>query len=128
MVSGFCRGFGIGKTKLPNPKLPNCSSLSPEPQTLKSSTLNPQFLFVGIFLPGELFRHSLQVYRNTRIPEFQDDLMLIVTVPIPRALEGAEYELITSPEYWVAVKELNLSYYIGETLLFTVYTHYSNLI
>ena len=29
---------------------------------------------------------------------------------------------------WVAVKELILSYYIGETLLFTIYTHYCNLI
>ena len=29
---------------------------------------------------------------------------------------------------WVAVKELKLSYYIGETLLFTMYTHYGNLI
>ena len=29
---------------------------------------------------------------------------------------------------WVAVKELNLSYYIGETLLFTICTHYGNLI
>ena len=29
---------------------------------------------------------------------------------------------------WVAAKELNLSYYIGETLLFTIYTHYGNLI
>ena len=29
---------------------------------------------------------------------------------------------------WVAVKELKLSYYIGETLLFTIYTHYGNLI
>ena len=29
---------------------------------------------------------------------------------------------------WVAVKELELSYYIGETLLFTIYTHYGNLI
>ena len=29
---------------------------------------------------------------------------------------------------WVAVKELNLKYYIGETLLFTIYTHYGNLI
>ena len=29
---------------------------------------------------------------------------------------------------WVAVKELNLSYYIGETLLFIMYTHYGNLI
>ena len=30
---------------------------------------------------------------------------------------------------WVAVKELNLSYYIGETLLSTIYiyTHYGNL-
>ena len=28
---------------------------------------------------------------------------------------------------WVAVKELNLSYYIGETLLFTIFTHYGNL-
>ena len=29
---------------------------------------------------------------------------------------------------WVAVKELKLSYYIGETLLFTIYTHSGNLI
>ena len=29
---------------------------------------------------------------------------------------------------WVAVKELKLSYYIEETLLFTIYTHYGNLI
>ena len=28
--------------------------------------------------------------------------------------------------FWVAVKELNLSYHIGETLLFTIYTHYGN--
>ena len=31
-------------------------------------------------------------------------------------------------EYWVAVKELKLSYYIGETLLFTIHTQYGNLI
>ena len=29
---------------------------------------------------------------------------------------------------WVAVKELKLNYCIEETLLFTVYTHYGNLI
>ena len=29
---------------------------------------------------------------------------------------------------WVAVKELNLNYYIGEILLFTICTHYGNLI
>ena len=28
---------------------------------------------------------------------------------------------------WVAVKELKLSYYIGETLLSTIYTNYGNL-
>ena len=27
---------------------------------------------------------------------------------------------------WVAVKELKLSYYIGETLLVTIYTHSGN--
>ena len=35
---------------------------------------------------------------------------------------------LTSSFYWVAVKELSLSYYIGETLLFTINTHYGNLI
>ena len=30
--------------------------------------------------------------------------------------------------FWVAVKELKLSYCIGETLLFTMYTDYGNLI
>ena len=29
---------------------------------------------------------------------------------------------------WVAVKDLNLSYYVEEALLFTIYTHYGNLI
>ena len=29
---------------------------------------------------------------------------------------------------WVAAKELKLSYYIRETLVFTIYTHYGNLI
>ena len=33
-----------------------------------------------------------------------------------------------SCQYWVAVKELKLSYHIGETLLVTIYTHYGNLI
>ena len=29
---------------------------------------------------------------------------------------------------WVAVQEPNVSYYIGGTLLITIYTHYGNLI
>ena len=37
-------------------------------------------------------------------------------------------EVDLRPLFWVAVKELKLSYYIGETLLFTIYTHYGNLI
>ena len=32
------------------------------------------------------------------------------------------------PKNWVAVKELSLSYYLGETILFTMYTHYGNFI
>ena len=31
------------------------------------------------------------------------------------------------PQSGVAVKELKFSSYIGETLLFTIYTHYGNL-
>ena len=34
----------------------------------------------------------------------------------------------STEQYWVAIKELKLSYYIGETLLFTLPTHYGNLI
>ena len=29
---------------------------------------------------------------------------------------------------WVAVKELNLSHYIGETIVLTKYAHYNNLV
>ena len=29
---------------------------------------------------------------------------------------------------WVAVKELNLNYYIGETPLFSIYAHYCNIL
>ena len=36
--------------------------------------------------------------------------------------------LVWATVYWAAVKELKLSYYIGETILFTIYTHYGNLI
>ena len=35
---------------------------------------------------------------------------------------------LEAPESWVAVKELNSSYYIREPPLFTIYTHYGNLI
>ena len=50
------------------------------------------------------------------------------TVLLSSKHEGMEEEMETSDNYWVAVKKLKLSYYIGETLLFTIYTHYGNLI
>ena len=37
-------------------------------------------------------------------------------------------ELLEECVIWVAVKELKLSYYIGETLFFTICTHSGNLI
>ena len=36
-------------------------------------------------------------------------------------MEGALVDYLTI--IWVAVKELKLSYYIGETLLFTIYIY-----
>ena len=39
---------------------------------------------------------------------------------LDRCLKSTRY-------YWVALKDLDLSYYIGETLLFTIYTHDGNL-
>ena len=33
---------------------------------------------------------------------------------------------LTGATYWVAVKELKLSYCVGETILITMYTHYAN--
>ena len=43
-------------------------------------------------------------------------------------MESRALEPHSDPNNWVAVKELSLSYYIGETLLFTIYTHYGDLI
>ena len=52
------------------------------------------------------------------------------TLQIPKAERIGERSQIEKLSFlnWVVVKELNLSYYIGETLLFTIYTHYGNLI
>ena len=44
------------------------------------------------------------------------------------SLVGVPVTLVGMTLCWVAVKELKLSYYIEETLLFTIYTHYGNLI
>ena len=47
---------------------------------------------------------------------------------VPDFARGAGLWARVSENCWVAVKELKLSYYIGETLLFTMYTQYGNLI
>ena len=43
-------------------------------------------------------------------------------------LGATDSPLFSGSVDWVAIKGLKLSYYIGETLLFTTYTHYGNLI
>ena len=45
--------------------------------------------------------------------------------PLDIAKLGQERE---GAGFWVAGKELKLSYYIGETLLIVICTHYGNLI
>ena len=50
------------------------------------------------------------------------------TLPVIAAFEGSLHTSRILTLNWVAVKELKLSYYIGETLLFTIYSHYGNLI
>ena len=40
---------------------------------------------------------------------------------------GVRGEVPASIAVWVAIKELKLKNYIGETLLFIIYTHYGNL-
>ena len=49
---------------------------------------------------------------------------------LPVLLSCRLLQRVCAAKSWVAVKELKLSYYIGETLLFTlyIYTHYGNLI
>ena len=42
-------------------------------------------------------------------------------------LEGCRLWALGASD-WVAVKELKLTYNIGETLLFTFYTYYGNLV
>ena len=48
-------------------------------------------------------------------------------VAVNRGMQSADTET-TDTTVSDAVKELKLSYYTGETRLFTIYTHYGNLI
>ena len=66
------------------------------------------------------------MFLGVLFPEFLDVCSHLVAST--RFLRCTLQALGTRANSWVAVKELNLSYYIGETLLFTIYTHYGNLI
>ena len=53
------------------------------------------------------------------------------SVPLQVRLPRWSYLLVLQvqeSDSWVAVKELELSYSLGETLLFTIYTHYGYLV
>ena len=85
-----------------------------------------------IFLPQALNTYtSLHAVNPPKLCDFVWRLLFGTALRgcgSPRArlqivLEGEGGELS-----WVAVKELKLSYYIGQTLLFTIYTHYGTLI
>ena len=81
---------------------------------------------------------TLMSGRAVQVPASMDDSLGDVRLEAQRALQSgmgvlrdSKGELLDDQQTvgdWVAVKELNASYYIGETLLFTIYTHYGNLI
>ena len=92
----------------------------------------PSGIVVGKFLrltydpnlPGEAHRSGWRA-RYRVLP--CGDLQIYDFVDL-RPEEADFRDMPVSKKDWVAVKELNLSYYIGETFLFTIYTHYGNLI
>ena len=81
---------------------------------------------------------TLMSGRAVQVPASMDDSLRDVRLEAQRALQSgmgvlrdSQGQLLDDQQTvgdWVAVKELNLSYYIGETLLLTMYTHYGNLI
>ena len=45
----------------------------------------------------------------------------------PRGLREQQHGRGTGVVFWAVVKELNLSYYIGETIFLTIYPYYGKL-
>ena len=68
---------------------------------------------------------GLQVRKAEHSGE-SDDSAARLGVKDPRADREDPRNIFWPQEYWVAVKKLKLSYYIGGTLLFAIYTHYGN--
>ena len=56
--------------------------------------------------------------------------LLAIFVPVDghkRTPRHSTLEQLLLMFYWVAVRELTVSYYIGETVLATTYIHYGNI-
>ena len=66
------------------------------------------------------------------LPEYKRSGVWVISIGLPHSRLNRDHMIpICScllDVTWVAVKELKLSYYIGETLLFTIHTHCGNLI
>ena len=80
-----------------------------------------------MFAGKEQFLAKLKAYSW----EFKRQHLNCRTCEIDRGLGSKVQQDFCQPAScigWAAVKELKLSYYIGESLLFTIYTHYGNLI
>ena len=131
---------------------------SPKPQTLKFTTLNLYSLHpvipgcTGSLTPNALHYPSPQQHGFPKLPHEECCLsqegykgfrvcLEEGRCVIPPRLNLKSYKplalrhcpdpgkMMGKTTNWVAVKELKLSYYVGETLLFfTIYTHYGNLI
>ena len=78
----------------------------------KSSTLSPTWRFLATRTHVIICAGPQPLWREPGWPPVYEE-------PVSLPSQGL---------VWVAVKELKLSYYIGETLLFSIYTHYGNLI
>ena len=55
------------------------------------------------------------------VAQGKNEICLVTSAEVRQASPGLG--LGKSSAFWVAVKELKLSYYIGETILFTIYIY-----
>ena len=93
-----------------------------------SSGLYKEYLYyMGMHsLTREYIYIYIYIYRNKRFSSLYEVSPKYVKVLNVSSPKRDRQSLETS--FRGAVKELRLSYYTGETLLFTMYTHYGNLI
>ena len=71
------------------------------------------------------------VYRGIMGPTTYGSAQILLKFPSPAETSWVPllpFLCLVPIPFWGAVKELKLSYHIGETLSFTIYTQYGNLI